>query len=152
MAKLKFTYETKLDNITPERIQMYLDDYQEQVHQLDELAADWNILDEEERSQYQWEFDIALGRRHILKLLYKAKKLTPSFEIQFAKIEQELFDKAHIAWRLFGYDEEILDFDDVSYLYHRPSIKVRIEAAHQEHLEDKGEAIDDVIQELDHEL
>ena len=48
--------------------------------------------------------------------------------------------------------EEILDFDDVSYLYHRPSIKVRIEAAHQEHLEDKGEAIDDVIQELDHEL
>ena len=44
--------------------------------------------------------------------------------------------------------EEILDFDDVSYLYHRPSIKARIEAAHQEHLEGEGEAIDDVIQEL----
>ncbi|HIE30022.1 TPA: type II toxin-antitoxin system Phd/YefM family antitoxin [Candidatus Poribacteria bacterium] len=48
--------------------------------------------------------------------------------------------------------EEILDFDDVSYLYHRPSIKVRIEAAHQEHLEGKGEAIDDVIQGLENEL
>lgn len=48
--------------------------------------------------------------------------------------------------------EEILDFDDVSHLYHRPSIMTRIEAARQEHLEGKGEAIDDVIQELDHEL
>ena len=48
--------------------------------------------------------------------------------------------------------EEDLDFDDTSYLYHRPSIKARIEAAHQEHLEGKGEAIDDVIQELGREL
>ena len=102
MDKVKFTYETKLDSITPKRIKMYLNDYQEQVHQLDELAADWNFLNEEERSQYQCEFDIALGRRHILQLLYKAKKLTPSVEIQFAKIEQELFDKSHIA-KTFGY-------------------------------------------------
>jgi len=113
MDRPKFTYETKLDSITPKQIKMYLDDYQEQVHQLDELAADWNFLDEEERSQYQCEFDIALGRRHILQLLYKAKKLTPSFEIQFAKIEQELFDKSHIAWRLFGYDMEYIPIESI---------------------------------------
>ena len=106
MGKLKFTYETKLDNVTAEQIQMYLNDYKEQIHQLDELATDWNILDEEERSQYQWEFDIAIGRRHILQLLYKAKKLTPFFEIQFAQIEQELFDKSNIVQMLFGYDME----------------------------------------------
>ena len=44
-----------------------------------------------------------------------------------------------------------LDFDDTSYLYHRPSIKVRIEEARQEHLEGKGEVIEDVIQELGRE-
>jgi len=111
MDKHEFIYETKLDDITPEQIQMYLDDYQEQVHQLDELSADWNIFDEEERGQYQWEFDIALGRRHILQLLYKAKKLTPSSEIQFAKIEQEFFDKSHIARQLFGYDIEYISIE-----------------------------------------
>lgn len=113
MDKLKFTYETKLDNITPERIQMYLDDYREQLYRLDELAVDWNLLNEEERSQYQWEFDIALGRRYTLQLLYKAKKLTPSFEIQFAKIEQELFDKSHIVRRLFGYDMEYIPIESI---------------------------------------
>ncbi len=32
------------------------------------------------------------------------------------------------------------------------TIKARIEAAHQEHLEGEGEAIDDVIQELNNEF
>ncbi len=113
MDKVKFAYETKLDNITPERIQMYLDDCREQVHQLDELAADWNTLDEEERSQYQWEFDVALGRRYILELLYKAKKLTPFSEVQFAKIEQEFFGKSHIVRRLFGYDMEHFPIESI---------------------------------------
>jgi antitoxin (DNA-binding transcriptional repressor) of toxin-antitoxin stability system len=48
--------------------------------------------------------------------------------------------------------EEILDFDDASYLYHHPSILVRLKEARQEHLENKGEAIDNVIQELENEL
>jgi prevent-host-death family protein len=48
--------------------------------------------------------------------------------------------------------EEILDFDDSSYLYHRPSILARLKEARQEHLESKGEAIDDVIQELENEI
>jgi len=113
MDKVKFAYETKLDNVTPERIQMYLNDYQEQVYQLDELAADWNTFDEEERSQYQWEFDITLGRRCILELLHKAKRLTTFSEVQFAKIEQELSGKLHIVRRLFGYYIEHVPIESI---------------------------------------
>jgi hypothetical protein len=95
-------FRTDLSGLSPGHIQMYLEDYGTQIANLAELATEWDELDGEERMHYEAEFDLALGRRLVLRELEARRGLTEEQHTRLRRADALARQRAALIERLFG--------------------------------------------------
>lgn len=91
-------------NNSTNKIDALLINYEAFVRDLPELAADWQLMDKEERSHHQVVLMEVWGKRRLLGQLYQTHQLLRTQEARLAYLDQLLLEHASPMEKCFNFD------------------------------------------------
>lgn len=104
--------------------------YETFVRDLTELAADWPILEPEERSHHRVVFMEVWGKRRMLGQFYQMQQLTRAQEARLARLDYLLLEQSSLMDHCFGFGlERLLTIFQWGSPLSQSTQTVRIEAA-----------------------